>query len=432
MLFRKDEFDNVSADRPGRSLAVRVGRQPLGARIGMALVALLLTAGIAFWLFGGGQPAAQAMPPVEVTVATPLQRTIIEFDEFTGRFEPSQTVEVRPRVSGQLSAVHFRDGDYVRQGQLLFTIDRRPFQAALAEAQARATAARAGSRLAAVQLSRAQRLLPKGFVSRDNYDIRQEADHAARADIAAADAVVRQRALDLEFTQVRAPVSGRISDRRADPGTLLAGGNGGDATLLTTINAVDPIYFTFDVSEALLLKAQRERGAGAGAPQTVEIRLQDEPDYRWHGTVDFTDNGIERNSGTIRVRAIVANADGFLVPGIFGSMRLASRRPVNVLLVPDSAVITDQAGKAVMTIGKDGKAVPVPVSVGPVIDGLRVIRGGLAPDSKVVIRGHQRMFPGVPIKPKLSRIDPEPAKGRSPAAAPPPASSATFTSSQAR
>jgi RND family efflux transporter MFP subunit len=423
MFFRKDEFADVEAGSGSSSLVVRVRRQSIGTQIGLILVALLIAAGIAYWSFGGGKPAAQAMPPAEVTVAVPLQRTIIEYDEFTGRFEPSRTVEIRPRVSGQLRAVHFRDGDYVRQGQLLFTIDPRPFQAALAEAKARASAARAAARLASVQLGRAQRLLPKGFVSRDNYDIRQEADNAARADIAAADAIVRQRALDLEFTQVRAPVSGRISDRRADPGTLLAGGNGADATLLTTINAVDPIYFSFDVSEALLLKAQRERAGGA---QSVEIRLQDEPDYRWRGVVDFTDNGINRDSGTLRARALVANPDGFLVPGVFGSMRLSSHRPVNVLLVPDSAVITDQAGKMVMTIGKDGKALPVSVTVGPVIDGLRVIRSGLAADAKVVIRGHQRMFPGLPIKATLSRIVPEPAKTGSPAASAPPASSASF------
>lgn len=429
MFFRNDEFANASAD--GRSL-VRDWRRPLATRIGLTLIGLLLLAGVAYWLFAGGAPAAQAMPPAQVSVALPLQRAIVEYDEFTGRFEPSRTVEIRPRVPGQLRAVHFRDGDYVRQGQLLFTIDPRPFQAALAEARARAQAARAASRLAAVQLGRAERLLPKGFVSRDNFDIRQEASRSAQADIAAADAVVRQRALDLEFTQVRAPVSGRISDRRADPGTLLAGGNGGEATLLTTINAVDPIYFSFDVSEALFLKAQRERATAGGGAQSLEIRLQDEPDYRWRGTVDFTDNNIARNSGTIRVRAVVANPDGFLVPGIFGSMRLAGRRTVNVLLVPDSAVVTDQAGKMVMTIGKNGQALPVPVTVGPVIDGLRVIRSGLAPDARVVVRGHQRMFPGAPIKATMTRIVPEPARAGSPAMTAPVASSATFASGQGR
>lgn len=429
MLLRKNEFQD-SADRGRRSL-VMLARNRRASGIALGLLAVLALIAIGYWLLAGGKQAAAAPPPVEVAVATPLQRSIVEYDEFTGRFEASQTVEVRPRVSGQLRSIHFRDGDYVRRGQLLFTIDPRPYQAALAEAQARARAARAAARLASVQLKRAEGLIAKGFVSRNDFDTRQEAAQSAQANIAAADAIVRQRALDLEFTQVRAPISGRVSDRRADPGTLLAGGNGAEATLLTTINAVDPIYFSFDVSEALLLKAQRERAAGAGAGQAVEIRLQDEPEYRWRGNVDFTDNGIASNSGTIRARAVISNPDGFLVPGIFGSMRLSSRRPVNVLLVPDSAVITDQAGKMVMTIGKNGKPVPAPVTVGPVIDGLRVIRGGLAPDAKVVIRGHQRMFPGVPIQPKMTRIVPEPARGASPAAAPPPASSATFADSGA-
>src|SRR5687768_8563567 len=418
MLFRKNEFENVSSERPGRSLVLQLGRQSLGARVGMGLLALLLLVGFAYWLFGGGKPAAQAMPPAQVAVAVPLQRTIIEYDEFTGRFEPSQAVEIRPRVSGQLQAVHFRDGDYVRQGQLLFTLDPRPFQAELAEAQARAPAARSAAHLSSLQVGRAERLLTKGFVSRDNFDSLQASDRSARSNIAAAEAVIRQRALDLEFTRVRAPVSGRISYRRTDPGTLVTG-NSGQATLLTTIHAVDPIYFTFEVSEALLLKARREfAGASSGPPQ-VAIRLQDEPDYRWNGRVDFTDNGIDPNSGTIRARAVVANPGGFLTPGMFGSMRLSSGRPVTALLVPDSAVLTDQTGKIVMVIGTNGQPQPVPVQVGPVIDGLRVIKSGLTADMKVIIRGHQRMMPGVPIKPTLTRIVPEPATRANAAASPP-------------
>src|SRR4029079_13070815 len=162
-----------------------------------------------------------------------------------------------------------------------------------------------------------------------------------------------------------APISGKISYRRADPGSLVSGGNTGAATMLTTINAVDPIYFTFDVSEALQLKAQRDRASGSSGPEQVEVRLQDESDYRWRGQVDFTDNGIDPNSGTIRTRAVVSNPNGFLTPGMFGSMRLSTGRPVVALLVPDTAVQTDQAGKMVMTIGKNGQPVPVPVTVGP-------------------------------------------------------------------
>jgi membrane fusion protein, multidrug efflux system len=268
-------------------------------------------------------------------------------------------------------------------------------------------------------------LLPDEAVSREEVDNHRAAARSAEANIAAADAVVRQRALDLEFTRVAAPISGKISYRRADPGSLVTGGNSGAATLLTTINAIDPIYFTFDVPESLLLKAQRDRAAGNSAQQ-VEIRLADEADYRWHGAVDFTDNGIDPSSGTIRARAVVGNAAAFLTPGMFGTMRLSSRTPVAALLVPDSAVVVDQAGKSVWVLGPKGQPQPRPVIVGPVIDGLRVIKGGLAPNDKVIIRGFQRMMPGMPIQPKQARIVAEPSKTVSPAAAPPPASSATF------
>jgi multidrug efflux system membrane fusion protein len=424
MFLRKHEFDRPAGEQD--TLIVRVRRQPLARQIALIALPLVALLALAYFLLAGGDDQAAAMPPAEVAVAVPLQRTIVEYDEFTGRFEPSRSVEIRPRVSGALAGIHFRDGDYVRQGQLLFTIDPRPFAAALAEAQARAAAARTAAALARAELARALRLLPDEAVSREEVDNLRATARSAEANIAALDAVVRQRALDLEFTRVRAPISGKVSYRRIDPGSLVSGGNTGAATLLTTINAVDPIYFTFDVSEALLLKSQRDRAAGGGGAQQVEIRLQDEPDYRWHGQVDFTDNGIDPNSGTIRARAVVSNGGGFLTPGMFGSMRLGSRTPVSVLLVPDSAVQTDQAGKAVTVMGKNGQPMPRPVIVGPVIDGLRVIKSGLQPGEQVVVRGFQRMMPGAPIKPKLTKIVPEPTKQASIAASPPPASSARF------
>jgi RND family efflux transporter MFP subunit len=366
------------------------------------------------------------MPAAEVAVAYPLQRNVVEYDELTGRFEPSRSVEIRPRVSGQLQSINFRDGEYVRAGQLLFTIDPRPFAAALAEAQARATAARTAASLADAELGRALKLVPDLAVSREEVDNLRAAARSAHANIAAADAIVAQRRLDLEFTNVRAPISGKISYRRVDPGSQVASGAGNAGTLLTTINAVDPIYFTFDVSEGLLLKAQRERSAGAGGPQAVDIRLQDESDYRWHGRIDFTDNGLDAASGTIKARAIVANNQGFLTPGMFGSMRLSTGRPVAALLLPDSAVSTDQAGKSVLTIGKNGQPVPVSVTVGPVIDGLRVIKSGLSRDAKVVIRGQQRIMPGMPIQPRLTRFSADTARAPSPVATEQPASSAAF------
>jgi RND family efflux transporter MFP subunit len=426
MLLRNDEF-GASREAGQNALVARVRRQPPAARAGLIAVALLAVLALVYWFFAGGNQPAKAAPPAQIAVAYPLQRNIVEYDEFTGRFEPSRTVEIRPRVSGQLAGIHFRDGDYVRQGQLLFTIDPRPFAAALAEAQARATAARTAAALARAELARALRLLPDEAVSREEVDNLRATARSAEANIAAADAVVRQRALDLEFTRVRAPISGKVSYRRVDPGSQVASGAGAAGTLLTTLNAVDPIYFTFDVSEGQLLKTQRDRAVDGGTPQAVDIRLQDEPDYRWHGQIDFTDNGIDPASGTIRARAIVANGGGFLTPGMFGSMRSSSGRPVTALLVPDSAVQTDQAGKMVMTIGKNGQPLPVPVVVGPVIDGLRVIKSGLSPTAKVVIRGQQRMMPGAPLQPKLTRIVPEPSKPASPVALGQPASSASFS-----
>jgi membrane fusion protein, multidrug efflux system len=425
-MFREEFPDRHSQAR--ETLLVRIRRQPLAGRIALILFPAVFLLGLAYYLLGGRSEQAAAMPAAEVAIAAPLQRNIIEYDEFTGRFEPSRSVEIRPRVSGALAGIHFRDGDYVHQGQLLFTIDPRPFAAALAEAQARAAAARTAAALAQAELARALRLLPDQAVSREEVDNLRATARSAEANIAAADAVVRQRALDLEFTRVQAPISGKVSYRRIDPGSLVTGGNTGVATLLTTINAVDPIYFTFDVSEGLLLKSERDRAASGGAPQTVDIRLQDEPDYRWHGQVDFTDNGIDPNSGTIRARAVVSNGTGFLAPGMFGSMRLSSGRPVTALLIPDSAVLTDQAGKSVWVMGKNGQPAPRPVTVGPVIDGLRVIKAGLQPGEKVVIRGFQRMMPGVQVQAKLTRIAPEPSPTTNPAASPAPASSARFAS----
>jgi RND family efflux transporter MFP subunit len=421
MFLRKDEFESAAGRR--ESLLVQVRSQPPLRRAALIALPLLALLALAYWLLAGPKQPAAAMPPAEVAVAYPLQRNIIEYDEFTGRFEPSRSVEIRPRVSGQLAGIHFRDGESVRAGQLLFTIDPRPYAAALAEARARAASARTAAALARAELARALRLVADEAVSREEVDNLRATARSAEASIAAADAVVRQRALDLEFTRVTAPISGRISYRRVDPGSQVSSGAGG--TLLTTINAVDPIYFTFDVSEGLLLKAQRERASGAAA-QMVDIRLQDEADYRWHGQVDFTDNGIDPASGTIRARALLANGGGFLTPGMFGSMRLSSGRPVTALLVPDSAVMTDQAGKMVMTIGKNGQPTPVPVTVGPVIDGLRVIKSGLSPSSKLVIRGQQRIMPGVPIQPKLTKIVAEPSRTATPVAAQQRSSSATF------
>jgi RND family efflux transporter MFP subunit len=373
-------------------------------KISLFALPLALLAGVAV-LESRGSPVAAAPPPVTVTVANPLVRQVAEWDDYSGRFEASKSVEVRPRVSGAIVALHFTDGSIVRQGQLLFTIDPRPFVAALEEAKAAAQGARSDLAIAQTNYGRALRL--QGLaVSQSDVDRLHATVQAAQAALAAADARVQSRALDVGFTQVRAPITGRISYRRIDPGNLVqGGGSGAEGTLLTTINALDPIYFTFDASEALFLKARRARESGA-APSAVEIKLQDEPDYRWHGRLDFTDNGLDTQSGTIRLRAVVANPTQFLTPGMFGNMRLSTSGSTSALLVPDAAVQTDQARKIVLVADKDGSVTPRPVVLGPVVDGLRVVRSGLTTADRVVIAGGQLVLPGAKVQVRPGSIEP--------------------------
>ena len=417
---------NVAADRDATPVAGAPVRKRLthGQKIALGVVPLAVVAGV--MVGRPGTPVAATPPPATVTAAAPLVRDVAEWDEYSGRFEASRSVEVRPRLSGAIVGVHFQDGAVVRRGQLLFTIDARPFAAALAEARAAVGGARSELNLARADLGRATRLLDVDAVSRSDVDRLRARVQAAEASLAAADARVRSRQLDVTFTQVRAPISGRISDRRIDAGNLVAGGPaGGEATLLTTINALDPMYFTFDASEALFLKARRAREDGGAATEVV-IRLQDETDYRWRGRLDFTDNGLDTRSGTIRLRAVVGNGRQFLTPGMFGNLRLAAGGSRPALLVPDSAVQTDQARKVVTVVDKAGNLSPRPVVVGPTIEGLRVVRSGLAPTDRVVISGAQLAMPGTKVQVRAGTIRPVTLPASGPAPSAPPAGSATF------
>jgi len=388
----------------------------------IAAPVVLLAAG--YELVHRPSPAMAAPPPPSVTVATPLQRDVTEWDDYVGRFEPSRAVEVRPRVSGAVVAVHFTDGQMVRAGQPLFTIDPRPYAAALAEARAGVATANSDLALARADYERASKLVDVDGVSKSELDRLQARVQATNAALAAAQARARARALDMEFTVVRAPIAGRVSDRRVDPGNLVAAGEGGSATLLTTINALDPIYFDFDASEALFLKAKRD-GAGTGAP--VEVKLQDEPDYNWKGKLDFTDNGLDPKSGTIRGRAVLDNPKLFLTPGMFGNMRLANGGKVKALMVPDTAIVSDQARKTLLVVGQDGSVAAKPVTLGPVVDGLRVISGGLSPSDRVVITGVQMAQPGGKVQAIAGRIAPVVAADAPPTLETPAAGQATLT-----
>lgn len=374
-------------------------RPARGRRAGWIAAFLVLVIG-AWWLLRDGAPQAAAAPAPVLTVAAPIARDVTLWDDYIGRFEASKAVEVRPRVSGAITAIHFTDGQIVRQGQPLFTIDPRPYRAALAEARASAASARSDLALARLELDRAGRLVEVEAVSQSEIDRLRARVNAANAALAGADARIAARSLDVEFTVVRAPLSGRISDRQIDAGNLVSAGDAG-GTLLTTINAMDPIYFSFQGSEALFLKAKRE-AAEQGA--TVEVRLQDESDYRWKGQLDFTDNGLDPRSGTIRARASFANRDMFLTPGMFGNMRLSTGQTARALLVPAAAVQTDQARKIVYVVGKDGLVAAKPVELGPDVDGLRVIRSGLTPTDQVVITGYQFARPGTKAVTKAGKI----------------------------
>ncbi|WP_293882939.1 efflux RND transporter periplasmic adaptor subunit [Sphingomonas sp.] len=387
-------------------------------RVTLVALPVVLIGTVGAKLISAPAPVA-APPPPMVTVAAPLIRQVSEWDDYVGRFAPSRTVEIRPRVAGEVTGIFFHDGDIVRKGQLLFTIDDRPFAAAVAEARANAASASSALALARTDLSRANRLIGDEAISAGEVDSLRAKVSAAVAALAAANARVRARSLDVEFTRVRAPIGGRISDRRVDAGNQVAGGEGTGGTVLTTINALDPIYFNFDGSEALYLKNQRARQPGA-IPASVEIQLQDETEHRWKGKLDFTDNGLDQRSGTIRGRAILANPGYFLTPGMFGNMRLASGAKSDALLVPDASVQTDQARKVVLTVDSKGQVVAKPVTTGPVVDGLRVIRSGLNVNDRIVITGIQFAAPGSQVRTRVGKYSAEAGPAASGASVPTP------------
>ncbi|HEY8520129.1 MAG TPA: efflux RND transporter periplasmic adaptor subunit [Gammaproteobacteria bacterium] len=357
---------------------------------------------VAFSLLGGCEdtaPAPTTQLP-QVTVAHPLVRETIDWDGYVGQFEAIERVDVRPRVSGYLVDVHFEDGQLVEQGQLLFTIDPRPFEAALDEARSREAAARAELENARTELERARSLLEIQAVSQEEFEALEAAVRTGEAALEAARAAVRARQLDLDFTRVTAPIAGRVSDRRVDPGNAVVA----DDTVLTTIVSVDPIHFVFEGSEALYLKYKRSNG-GAGPGRMVRIRLQDEREHAWTGRLDFLDNTIDPDTGTIRGRAVVPNPDGFLTPGMFGHMLLQGSEVYSGLLLPDAAIATRGADRIVYVVDDAGLVSARTVELGPLNGGLRVIRSGVTAADRVIIEGVQRVRPGQAVQATLAAIE---------------------------
>ncbi len=356
---------------------------------------------------GQSQSQPQAMPPPpQVTIAKPTSKMIADQDEYVGRFVAVESVEVRARVPGYLEAIHFQDGQMVKAGDLLFTIDRRPFQIALAQAQASLAQAKATLAFAESDLARAQGLAIGTVITQQTFDQRTQAKRIAEATVAAQQAAERQATLDLEFTELRAPVSGRIGDRRVSIGNLVTGGTSGNTSLLATIESIDPIRFEFTLDEASYLRYGDLNKDGAGANRgltlPVKLKLLNESAFSHEGKMDFVDNAIDRSSSTIRARAVFPNPDGRFTPGMFARVRLAAAPPKNELLVPDAAIGAEQVRKFVLVVDAENVARPKYVTLGPVVDGLRVITQGLTPDDNVIINGLMRARPGAKVTPQQS------------------------------
>lgn len=354
---------------------------------------------------GEGAPKQAAPPPPAVTVAKPTKQTVTDYDEYVGRFVAVDMVEMRARVSGYLEKIGFQDGQLVKQGDLLFTIDRRPFETTVAQTKAQLAQARANLAFAESDLARGSQLVRDKTITEQTFDQRTQAKRVAEASVQAQEAAVRQAELDLQFTELKAPVAGRIGDRRVSPGNLVTGGTGGTTTLLATIVSIDPMRFEFTFDEASYLRYERIAGASTGDASRskglkVMLRLIDEPDFTHEGTVDFVDNVIDRSSGTIRGRAQIPNPKGLFTPGMFARVRVPGSLPYEALLLPDVAIASEQVRKYVMVVGPDNTVTQKYVTLGQLAGNLRVIKDGLSADDKVVVNGLARIRPNIKVTPQ--------------------------------
>jgi multidrug efflux system membrane fusion protein len=358
------------------------------------------------------QPAAAAPP---VTVAPPVKRTITDWDEFTGRFEAVEEVQVRARVGGFVTNVEFRDGAMVKTGDLLYVIDSRPFEAVADQADGQLSDARAKAELAKRELDRGLTLNQSQAVSDSIVDQRRQALQAARAAEMQAEGLLKAAQLNIEFTHVLAPITGRVSRHLVSVGNLVQGSDNGASTLLTTIVSLDPIYIYFDMDEATYLKNNRlyfegKRPSSRETPNPVQVTLSGETKPSREGKMDFLDNRLDLSTGTLRSRAVVPNKDLSILPGQFGRVRLIGSAPYEALLLPDTAIATDQSRKIVFVVKDDNTVEAKPVVLGPLDEGLRVIREGLNAEDRVIVDGLQRARVGAKVSPHPAAA---PAGGKS-------------------
>jgi RND family efflux transporter MFP subunit len=372
----------------------------------------------------GDQPQRSAAAPPTVTVAKPILQNVTDYDEYVGRFVPINAVEIRARVSGYLDSIQFEDGQLVKQGDLLFVIDKRPFQNSLEQARANLEQARANLAFANADLERGSQLVRDKTITQQTFDQRTQATRVAQASVLAQEAAVAQAALDLQFTELRAPVAGRIGDRRVSPGNLVTGGTGGNTTMLATIVSTDPIRFEFTFDESSYLRYERLSKSGRDVASrdgsaAVSLKLIDEKDYAHTGRMDFVDNAIDRTSGTIRGRAQFSNPNGVFTPGMFGRVRVPGSPTYPALLVPEAAIGSEQVRKFVYVVGSDDSVAQKYVTLGQAAGQLRVIKQGLDRDDRVVVNGLMRARPGIKVTPQGEGTHP-PTTGKPSADATPP------------
>lgn len=368
-----------------------------------AISAIALSAGLALASCGQPQQQQAAPPPPTVTVAKPQSRTITDYDEYVGRFAAIDRVSVNARVSGYLDKISFTDGQIVKAGDLLFTIDQRTYKIALQQAEANLAQAKANLDYATTDLERARTLIEdktSNAISKQTFDQRTQTQRTAAATVQAQEAAVNQAKLDLQFTELRAPITGRIGDRRVSVGNYVVGGAGASPTLLAIIVSTDPIYFEFTFDEASFLRYQRLLAGADVNGATVDLKLIDDKGWPYHGKMDFLNNIVDRETGTIRGRAVFENAKDLFRPGMFGRVRVASSEAYQALTVPDTAIGSEQTQKFVYVVGPENVVQVRPVVLGPLEGPLRVIKSGLKPDDVVVVNGLMRVRPGVKVNPQ--------------------------------
>jgi RND family efflux transporter MFP subunit len=375
-------------------------------------------------LAGCGKPAEQGPPPaMEISVATVPEREITEWDEYTGRLESVQTVEIRPQVSGYLQEVKFEEGRDVKKGDVLFIIDPRPYQAELDRAQAEVDRASTAAELAQADLTRADKLVKSRAMSQEEYESRNAARVSGLSAVKAAQSAVAIARLNLSYTRVTSPIDGRVGRAEVTRGNLVSGGQGGQATRLTTVVSLSPMFAYFEAAEQNYLKYIDLARSGARPlsrehANPVFMAVGNETEFKHEGYMDFVDNRVNAGTGTLLGRAVFPNPDQFLTPGMFVRVRLIGTSKYKGALINDRAIATDQDRRFVLVVGEGDKVEYRAITTGPVVDGLRVVRDGVKPGERIIVNGLQRVRPGIVVKPRMVPMEGSPSPEAPPPAAP--------------